>query len=65
MLWTLMQVANRLSREVLGDTAVELHKTFLDDPFQELIPTESIMFDKQDKTTKVTEFIYVSLCIFF
>ncbi|KAH9502893.1 hypothetical protein Btru_074732 [Bulinus truncatus] len=52
----LEKVANKLSRLVLGETVRELHKFFLDDPYKDMIPTESLMVDKVEETTKLVPF---------
>ncbi|CAL1534322.1 unnamed protein product [Lymnaea stagnalis] len=49
----LEKVADTLSRSVLGETVLELHQFFLDDPFKEMIPTQNLMLDKSEETTKL------------
>ncbi|XP_055862084.1 uncharacterized protein LOC106071416 isoform X2 [Biomphalaria glabrata] len=49
----LEKVADKLSGLVLGETVRELHKFFLDDPYKDMVPTDSLMVDKQEDTTKM------------
>ena len=49
----IFQVADTLSKKVLHETAEQLHRYFLDDPFKEMIPTKSLMLDKPPPTEEV------------
>ncbi|GFN76731.1 hypothetical protein PoB_000323700 [Plakobranchus ocellatus] len=48
----LKKVARTLSRKVFHETAEQLHRYFLDDPFEEMIPTRSAMLGKPPLTEK-------------
>ncbi|KAK3776530.1 hypothetical protein RRG08_060245 [Elysia crispata] len=49
----LQKVADTLSKKVLHETAEQLHRYFLDDPFKEMIPTKSLMLDKPPPTEEL------------
>ncbi|RUS85890.1 hypothetical protein EGW08_006374, partial [Elysia chlorotica] len=49
----LKKVADTLSRKVLHETSEQLHRYFLDDPFKEMIPTQSLMLEKPQPTDEL------------
>jgi len=47
------KLSTRLSKKVMGETAAELHRYFLDDPFKDMLPTESLLIPDITTVEKV------------